>query len=953
MEYLDFGIPISFGYTAQYLPQKTVTRRDWKDGHAAKFANACDRAAAAGRQLRVPAIDKAYYAGGKQIGWLILAKLYKEKLANMPETHLTAEGGMCATIDDFIAKYFKGDSGKVVWVIRFKFEPCQKSELSKSSQELEVFASDLNQLEDLNSLKPLKSPQLQEQYTQSTFQAHQFGTTCELFILPQDNSTASLVAAPAKTSAVAENDRESTAIAPVFGGKCCESLTSVTPTLSDGKTLRERCLADVEKWLPASEWLDIKSRAQSLYRLRNSERPTSEKGFSLLPTPTTYPIGSKPGTSPAGRNKLESFLRLPASIPTPRANDGTQGYNNGKSGGMNLTGYLRGYNRLATPSARDFEGTSPTKKKGAGATLPDNLHPFILPTESANPQVWGWMMGFPTNWCESVLMPLGLLGLDDQDGGSEIYRQPLPDYLEKKSKAGGKPSVITGLPASPPKLSPLPSESSSCSSALMRVEKSQHQEPIEPLLDAEADPVPEVIPDSSIKEFASKTSLKILTSSKSDEHYTPAAIVNAAREVMGGIDLDPMSSKAANKTVGATKFYSKEADGLTKPWIGRVWLNPAFSLANEAVSKLIQSHLTGEVSEAVLLIKAAPDTARHQLLAALPFCEWRGRIKFIADGNSQVAPFAVLIFYLGKNFSKFREVFGRFGNIRLGQNQVVELENDRRDLLAKVAQLQLELAKNSDTKSEPDRLDWLERDINEQVSTAEYRLRELEIDREILPFEIFSRQHLEWDTRLKTLNYTQRAIASINIRFTERYREITEREHPTFEEDLENYTPDFAPDKLVGSDGHLLVKIKRYEFIIDEWIAWCEVRVRGNIRFVKGTEFYIKPTELFSDFKPPLKEPLKIERLSIYGLGSICTVKQLKSLFRGVTIPTHTTLWCTELTASDGSIWQAFKENDTERCAIKWQCEVLPDGFSRSPRIPQKNDRLEAATNLNSFVKHG
>jgi DNA N-6-adenine-methyltransferase (Dam) len=436
--------------------------------------------------------------------------------------------------------------------------------------------------------------------------------------------------------------------------------------------------------------------------------------------------------------------------------------------------------------------------------------------------------------------------------------------------------------------------------------------------------------------------LKVLTSNKSDEHYTPENIIDAAREVMGEIDLDPMSCAEANETVRAVKFYTKEDDGLTKPWTGRVWLNPAFSLADKAVQMLLQSYMTGVTTEAILLIKAAPDTKRHQSLSALPFCEMNKRIKFVAPGNVQ-APFAVLIFYLGKNFPKFREVFGKFGNIRLGTIQVDELENDRRELLAKVAQLQLQLAKKSNSvESEPDRLDWLEQDIDEQIDTAQHRLRELEIDREILPDEIFVRQRLEWTTKLQTLNYTKRAIASINIRFTEEYRQIVEQIHPNFEEDLEGYTPEFAPGKLVAGDGHLLVKIERYEFVISEWIAWCEVRSKGNLKFAIGTKFYIRPTELFSDFRPPSKEPLKFERLSIYGLGSIRSARELKREFPGVKIPTYATLWCTELTAPDGSIWQAFKENDSQRCAIKWCCEVLPNGDSRSPRIPQKNDHLEA-----------
>jgi hypothetical protein len=69
-------------------------------------------------------------------------------------------------------------------------------------------------------------------------------------------------------------------------------------------------------------------------------------------------------------------------------------------------------------------------------------------------------------------------------------------------------------------------------------------------------------------------------SSESSEHYTPASIVESARVTLDVIDLDPASCEEANGWIKARNIYTREDDGYTKPWFGRVFLNPPGGLSD-------------------------------------------------------------------------------------------------------------------------------------------------------------------------------------------------------------------------------------------------------------------------------------------------------------------------------------------------------------------------------------
>ncbi len=150
----------------------------------------------------------------------------------------------------------------------------------------------------------------------------------------------------------------------------------------------------------------------------------------------------------------------------------------------------------------------------------------------------------------------------------------------------------------------------------------------------------------------------------SDEWYTPPEYIEAARKVMGGIDLDPASCAEAQKIVKAKRYYSKEQDGLTKQWKGRVWLNDPFSLAGSFIEHLIEELDAGRTTQCVVLKNNSTDTQWfHDLAPRGRVCMPRGRIGFLYPDGTPVKDNrqGQVFFYCGPNERAFLKIFGEFG----------------------------------------------------------------------------------------------------------------------------------------------------------------------------------------------------------------------------------------------------------------------------------------------------
>ena len=151
-----------------------------------------------------------------------------------------------------------------------------------------------------------------------------------------------------------------------------------------------------------------------------------------------------------------------------------------------------------------------------------------------------------------------------------------------------------------------------------------------------------------------------------NEWYTPAVYIEAARAVMGGIDLDPASSEIANETVKAARFFDLNADGLAQEWHGAIYLNPPYSQPHIRMfcEKLVAEYDAGRVAEAIALTHNYTDTAWFHTLAsnASAVCFTRGRIGFLDPVGKKAAPTQGQAFsYFGKSVAAFAERFREFG----------------------------------------------------------------------------------------------------------------------------------------------------------------------------------------------------------------------------------------------------------------------------------------------------
>ena len=165
---------------------------------------------------------------------------------------------------------------------------------------------------------------------------------------------------------------------------------------------------------------------------------------------------------------------------------------------------------------------------------------------------------------------------------------------------------------------------------------------------------------------AVKSKPHVANNSGDNEWYTPKEYIEAARQVLGTINLDPASNPLANDIVQAATFYTAEDSGLDKDWNGTVWMNPPYEsgLVGQFAEKLCDSYASGTVTMAVVLVNNATETRWFQSLAeqASAICFPKGRVRFWHPAKPSAAPLqGQAILFLGPNTEEFASAFSEFG----------------------------------------------------------------------------------------------------------------------------------------------------------------------------------------------------------------------------------------------------------------------------------------------------
>jgi phage N-6-adenine-methyltransferase len=139
--------------------------------------------------------------------------------------------------------------------------------------------------------------------------------------------------------------------------------------------------------------------------------------------------------------------------------------------------------------------------------------------------------------------------------------------------------------------------------------------------------------------------LGVIHSSQSDEWSTAPEVFARLAERFGPFDLDPCATPENAK---CDRYFTRNDDGLTQEWCGRVFLNPPYGRHGGGIAAWMAKAWESSQSTAelvVCLVPARTCTAWWHDYAARGEVEFlRGRLRFGGASSSAPFPSALVVF---------------------------------------------------------------------------------------------------------------------------------------------------------------------------------------------------------------------------------------------------------------------------------------------------------------------
>lgn len=149
------------------------------------------------------------------------------------------------------------------------------------------------------------------------------------------------------------------------------------------------------------------------------------------------------------------------------------------------------------------------------------------------------------------------------------------------------------------------------------------------------------------------------------DYFTPPELVNAAREAMGGIDLDPASHWVANRTHKIPEFFDINRSAFDNRWYGKVWLNPPYGDNAPWFREILRYTTSGDIEQLCMISPVWAFTTAiarpvmkmsSAFLLLSPTPQFWGNAKGRTGTNNPHG-----IFYIGDRTKEFVHAFIPFG----------------------------------------------------------------------------------------------------------------------------------------------------------------------------------------------------------------------------------------------------------------------------------------------------